>query len=101
LANLDSQFVQTTNGRFAPNAAIPAGSIFDRIETCRPVGTMSDPGKIGSLRSSIEMTQLTRSGSRCPHLQGKTLMLGLDSTLTTSVTFAHCMEICLLEMMPL
>jgi hypothetical protein len=31
-------------GRFAPNAAIPAGSIFGRFETCRPVGTMSDPG---------------------------------------------------------
>jgi hypothetical protein len=28
-------------------------------------------------------------------------MLGLNSTLTTSITFAHCTEICLVEMMPL
>lgn len=30
-------------GRFAPNAAVPAGSTFGAFETCRPVGTMSDP----------------------------------------------------------
>jgi hypothetical protein len=49
-----------------------------------------------------QMTRLTRSGSQRPTLQDKSFfMLGLSSTLKTSVTFAHCTEICRLEMIPL
>jgi hypothetical protein len=45
-------------------------SIFGRSETCRPVGTMSNPGGRSEVSGPL-LTRLTRSGSRRPYLQDK------------------------------
>jgi hypothetical protein len=95
-----SQPSLTTSGRLAPNAAIPAGSIFGSLRHADQSGRCPIPGKDRKSPVLYQNDAIDPERKSMPSLTGQ-VMLGLNSMLTTSFTFAHCTEICLLEMMPL
>ena len=60
-------------GRFAPNAAVPAGSIFGRFETCRPVRTMSDPRGRLEVSGPLSNDAIAPERKSTPYLTGQVL----------------------------